>query len=203
MIRNYGNSCRSDIRVLDLGCGTGANTWFLCREGFDVFAFDGSFTAVRKAKDLCLASNGFPALFQADAGIIPVIDSCFDTVVDIGAITSNSTAGIKCILKEIYRVLKPGGRLFSTVLFHRGTSGYGSGTKLDSASFRNLSAGPISGLGTIHFFNRIHIKSLWQKAGFKNLQIDMINRTDGNGSYKISYFMVAAEKTQTNEAKHV
>ena len=34
---------RSCIKILDLGCGVGANTVFLSKEGFQVFATDASF----------------------------------------------------------------------------------------------------------------------------------------------------------------
>ena len=47
--RNYYKMKRESVKILDFGCGGGACTWFLAREGFDVFAFDGSPTAVKKA----------------------------------------------------------------------------------------------------------------------------------------------------------
>ena len=49
--RNFYNKDRKNIKILDFGCGAGANTWFLAREGFDVYAFDGSESAVNRAKE--------------------------------------------------------------------------------------------------------------------------------------------------------
>ena len=46
--RNYYNQDRDKVKILDFGCGAGANTWFLAREGFDTYAFDGSKTAVKR-----------------------------------------------------------------------------------------------------------------------------------------------------------
>ena len=40
--RYYGAPDRSAVRILDLGCGYGAATWYLAREGFAVSAIDGS-----------------------------------------------------------------------------------------------------------------------------------------------------------------
>ncbi len=34
--KNYYNGDRKNTRILDFGCGTGANTWYLAREGFDI-----------------------------------------------------------------------------------------------------------------------------------------------------------------------
>ena len=50
MARNFYNSDRSHIRVLDYGCGQGAHTWYLAREGFDTYAFDGSESAGEMTK---------------------------------------------------------------------------------------------------------------------------------------------------------
>lgn len=194
MARNFPPAKRNATRVLDLGCGTGANTWFLCREGFATVAFDGAFAALPKARELCRAEPGQPFLLQADAGLLPFRDNTFDAVVEVGALASNNSKGIKTILAEIHRTLKPGGRFFSSVLFTRSTTGYGSGEKIDAHSFRNVAAGPVSGLGTIHFFSGAEIKSLWQRHGFSDLAIDRLERTDHNGSFKVSFFMVAATR---------
>lgn len=194
MARNYGNQNHPTVKVLDLGCGTGANTWFLCREGFLVFAFDGAFAALIKARQLCQTEQTEASFLQADAGFLPFADSSFDVSLDVGAIAANTTAGIRKILKEIWRTLRPGGKFFSTVLFSQSTTGYKTGEKIDSHSFRNVANGPVAGLGTIHFFNRAHIKSLWQEAGFSNLVMDKMSRTDHNGEFKVSYYMVTADK---------
>lgn len=194
MARNYPINGRDKIRVLDLGCGTGANTWFLCREGFNTVAFDGAFAALPKARELCKPEKHQPSLLQADAGMLPFADQSFDVVIEVGALSANSSAGIKSIVSEIGRTLRPGGKFFSSVLFTRATTGYKTGDKIDAHSFRNVSEGPVAGLGTIHFFSRDEITSLWQKSGFKDLAIDRIERTDRNGAYKVSFYIVAATR---------
>src|SRR5271156_1950170 len=51
---------RSTIRLLEIGCGPGANIWFMAREGFSVCGIDGSATAIDRAKQR-LASEGLMA----------------------------------------------------------------------------------------------------------------------------------------------
>lgn len=194
MARNYGNQEHAKIKVLDLGCGTGANTWFLCREKFSVFAFDGAFAALGKAQQLCAEETAKAAFLQADAGALPFANASFDAVIDVGALTSNSTAGICRILGEVFRTIRPQGKFFSTVLFTESTTGFRTGERIDSHSFRNVANGPVTGLGTVHFFTREHIKNLWQKAGFVDLTIDRLTRTERNGEFKVSYYMVTASR---------
>ncbi len=199
MARNFAIDNRNKIKVLDLGCGTGANTWFLAREGFQTYAFDGAHSALKNAEKTCRDQSSSICIFQADAGNIPIADTSFDAVVDVGAISANSTAGIKIILGEIYRVMKPGARFFSSVLFTQSTSGFGKGEKIDAFTFKNIPQGQVAGLGTIHFFTRPHIRSLWRQSGFVDLSIDRLSRTEFNGSLSVSYYIVTALKPAENK----
>jgi 2-polyprenyl-3-methyl-5-hydroxy-6-metoxy-1,4-benzoquinol methylase len=47
--RFYSTTDRGSIRILDLGCGAGTQTWYLAREGFDVSAIDGSQVGIDRA----------------------------------------------------------------------------------------------------------------------------------------------------------
>ena len=44
----YKVSNRYKIKILELGCGPGANIWYLAREKFNVHGIDGSKTAINK-----------------------------------------------------------------------------------------------------------------------------------------------------------
>ena len=47
----YAAPDRAAVRVLEVGSGTGANLWFLAREGFAAFGVEGSPTAARQSLD--------------------------------------------------------------------------------------------------------------------------------------------------------
>lgn len=192
--RNYFRMERSVVKLLDAGCGTGAVTWFLAREGFDVSGFDGSMTAVSKAMDR-LKSEGLTAdLIVADAVAMPFQNEFFNGIIDSAMIYANTTEAIRMILRECYRVSKPGGKLFSTGLFKIGMTGYGTGEKLEDHTYRELTEGALAHRGTVHFFDETQIAALWTEAGFKNIKIDSIDRTDMDGTVKIGYFMVESDK---------
>lgn len=192
--RNYYKYNRKDINILDVGCGTGAITWFLAREGFSAYGFDGSITAINKAKNRMQAEELNAELIVCDAANLPYEDSKMDAVIDSAVIYANCVSGIKLILKECYRVLKEGGKFFSTGLFMVGMTGYKTGEKIEVNTYRELTEGCLTHRGTVHFFEKQEILELWTEAGFKNIQINSLYRTEQNGENEIKYFMVEAQK---------
>ncbi|MBU3190616.1 class I SAM-dependent methyltransferase [Clostridium bowmanii] len=192
--RNFYKLDRKKIRVLDFGCGTGAVTWYIAKEGFDAYGFDGSETAIKKAI-MRIEQEGLKAnLLVADAGNLSYEDNHFDAIVDSAVICGNKLYDVKNILTEAKRVLKEGGKIFSTGLFNCKTTGYGTGEKLEEGTYREMTEGALAHRGTVHFFTVNEIKSTWEEAGFKNVKIDSVERTDMGGEYTIGFFIVEAEK---------
>lgn len=192
--RNYYKRVREQVSIVDVGCGGGANTWYLAKEGFDVYAFDGSKSAVEKTKNR-IVQEGLEAQFKvADAANTGYGDEQFDVVIDSAVIYANTTSGVSCILDEMYRILKPEGKIFSTGLFSEDTTGFGTGEKIDDKTYRNLESGAIANLETIHFFDEKEIRELWSQKGFKNIKIDKLVRTEYNQEITIGYYIVQAEK---------
>ncbi len=187
---------RKSIKILDFGCGTGANAWFVSREGFDLIAFDGSFSALKKARKNCLESINNASFLNADGGQLPFKNNSFDAIIDSAAISANSLSGIRQLLKESFRVLKPGGKFFSSGLFKRSMTGYKSGDQIDNHSFRNIKIGALSGIGTVHFFSKREIVAEWGKIGFRELQIDSIERSDNNSKTWVKYFVAQSTKPE-------
>ena len=56
----YNAEIRKKIKILDIGCGTGCNLWFLAREGFQVFGIDGSKNAIARAIKIITAITSAP-----------------------------------------------------------------------------------------------------------------------------------------------
>lgn len=190
--RNYYNKERKNIKILDFGCGAGANTWYLAREGFDTYAFDGSASAVMKAKSY-LAKENLEAHFEvADALDISYENNFFDCIIDSAVVYANTIKNITDMYKKIYDLLVPAGKLFTTGLFTPNTAGYGTGILLEKNTFKDLTEGALAGRGTVHFFEKEEILELLDSIGFHNINIDVTKRTD-RGKI-VEYWIVSAEK---------
>lgn len=105
------------LRVLDLGSGTGKNSLFLAERGSNVVGIELSKTAVRMAKERAEARE-LDAHFQTgDIGTtIPYEDANFDVILDVVSSNSLTEAERRVYIKEMKRLLKPGGYVFVKAL---------------------------------------------------------------------------------------
>lgn len=191
MGRNFKNVDRTKIRVLEVGCGPGANIWFLHREGFAVSGIDVSAAAVDITSKRLNNENKHINSNHADLRVgnfekLPWPDNSFDVVVDIFALYANTTDVITKTLCEISRVLKPNG-LFYSKLWGTNTTGYSTGKQLDTGTFDEIESGPCYNMGVTHFFTRNEIEQIFGKF-FTPIAIDSINRSDEAASQQIEEF---------------
>ena len=102
-------------KVLDLGSGLGRHSVFFAKKGFQVSAFDLSEEGVGYLKEWA-GREGLDIDVQvADMLSMPYPDAAFDCVFAFHAISHTDTLGIRVILSEMKRVLKPGGEFFLTL----------------------------------------------------------------------------------------
>jgi SAM-dependent methyltransferase len=104
---------RQDIRILETGCGSGANLWMIAREGFDAVGIDLSPAAIKLCEQTLNSYQTSAELHVGDMTKLPLVDQSVDVVVDI--FSSNCLdhkTGI-AFIRDVWRVLKQGGRFFS------------------------------------------------------------------------------------------
>lgn len=190
--RTFGKSPdRKAIRILELGCGPGANLWFLAREGYRTDGIDGSAVAIEQARAR-LASEKFQAeLSVGDLAALPYPDASFQAVVDIAAVQHNRNADQKRILAEARRVLAPGGKGFF-MLMATGSWGEGEGVMVEPGTFTEITSGPASGCGLIHFFTEGEIEKLFEP--FSAFDYERRERTLMSRQRKIVTWLVTATK---------
>ncbi len=105
---------RKNIHILELGCGTCANLWVVAREGFNAYGIDISIEAIKLSKKVVKNWEGSRVeLNQGSMTEIPFNDNYFDAVIDVFSAYCLIKADFRLCLKEVSRVLKPGGKFFS------------------------------------------------------------------------------------------
>jgi SAM-dependent methyltransferase len=100
--------------VYDLGCGPGQTTAFLHRCGVTVRGLDISAELLREARQ----RHPGIAFEPGDMLALPLVDASLAGVIAFYAIVHLSPDGLRQALAEMYRVLRPGGRLL--LAFHVG-----------------------------------------------------------------------------------
>ncbi len=101
-------------RVLEIGCGSAPCARWLRRAGADVVAFDLSAGMLSRAAELNRATGIAVPLVQADAGALPFLDGSVDVVCSaFGGLPF--VADVEGALREVARVLRPGGRFVASV----------------------------------------------------------------------------------------
>lgn len=175
--RNYYKNDRKATKALDVGCGAGANTWFLAREGFDVYAFDGSKSAIERVKVLLSRDNLSANLKVCDAVEMDYPKEFFDFVIDNFSVCHNKRECIEEIYKRIFNILKSGGKLL-VANFTTKTTGDSLGDAIEENTRTNISSGPFVGKGVTHFSSKVEITSILEKVGFIVESVDFLTYSD-------------------------
>lgn len=99
-------------KILDLGCGTGNDTLFLTRKGFEVFACDYSQVAIDNIKK---HFEGVETKLVDIAQPLPFADDSFDIVIADLSLHYFDTETTKSVMREIKRILTANGSLLARV----------------------------------------------------------------------------------------
>ncbi|WP_347060402.1 methyltransferase domain-containing protein [Blastococcus sp. HT6-30] len=101
-------------RVLEIGCGSAPCSRWLRRAGADVVALDLSAGMLARAAALNRSTGITVPLLQADAGALPLADAGVDLACSaFGGLPF--VADVEGALREVSRVLRPGGRFVASV----------------------------------------------------------------------------------------
>jgi len=104
---------RRNVRVLEVGCGSGSNLWMIAREGFEAHGIDVSSEGLRLCEKMLSFWETAATTAAADMVALPYPDQHFDVVVDVFSSYCLHQAGFEQFLDEVKRSLRPAGRFFS------------------------------------------------------------------------------------------
>jgi SAM-dependent methyltransferase len=149
-----------DRRVLELGCGAGANIPFFQALGVQYHAVEGSPSMVARLHERfpTLRWNIVAGDFTREQPFAPG----FDLVIDRAALTHNDTDGINSGLKLAHAALRAGGYFIGVDWFSTRYSEYQGGTAGPDAYTRcGYTEGPFQGTGNVHFSDESHLRLLF------------------------------------------
>ena len=190
--RNFYKRERAKTKLLEVGCGPGANVWYMAREGFDVSGIDGSATAIAKAQGR-LKGEGLAADMRVgDITCLPWGGGTFDGVGDNECLAHNSAAALDNILSEIKRVLKDGGLLYSRTFSDAVYKGK-TFKEVAPLQYRDSSDGPFAGRGFFRLSDAASIRAHYGRF-FHIVALDKIEYTLNNGAMTISEWVITCQK---------
>jgi ubiquinone/menaquinone biosynthesis C-methylase UbiE len=175
----------SGEKILDLGCGNGRYFEYLKDKNINYFGVDISENLIRIAK------NKYPeANFQvADALNLPFPDNFFDKAIGVAVFHHIPSKELRFqFLKEVKRVLKPGGILILTVWNFREAKEFFLyfkfvilkifGSKLDFGDFLEPWGKKI--LRYYHYFSKKELDDLTKRVRLKVEEIGVVKNERGN-----------------------
>ena len=190
--RNFYAGNRTATKLLEIGCGPGANIWYMVREKFDVYGIDGSDTAIQRAGARLKAEGLAANLRVGDIGKLPWDKEMFDAVADNECLAHNSTKDLEGILAEVHRVLKPKGLFYSRTFSNEVYKGKTS-QEVAKMEYSASSDGPFAGRGFFRLSDAQSIRAHYGKL-FNILSLDQLNYTINNGTIKISEWVIVCQK---------
>ena len=105
----------SGARILDLGCGWGRVLGQVLDGGAHAVGLDISENMLNLAKNHLLKNKHKPLLVRGDGTLLPFKDKSFDLVYSLLVLQHLSKKNGRLVLKEIFRILKPGGAAYIRV----------------------------------------------------------------------------------------
>ncbi len=168
---------RPDMKVLEIGCGAGANIPLFQKIGADYYAIDGSHTITRMLREKypIYAKNLVVGDFTKE---IP-FDETFDVIVDRAALTHNTTADIKRTIGFIEEHLPKGKGIFIGIdWFSKSHDDYILGDNILNDPYTKYMGevkGQFAGVGNVHFSDDAHLRELFANFDIKVMEEKVVS----------------------------
>jgi len=184
-----------NFRILELGCGPGANIPFFRSLNADYRAMDGSDSAIEAVvqKEPGLKDSLCVGDFTRE---IP-FEGMFDLVIERASITHNSTEDIKSCLKLVENKLKPSGIFIGLDWFSTEHTDFANGEQLEDPFTRggyDENSGPFANSGAVHFSDQGHLQELFSNFQINSLQHNIRRHVFPVEGYQIATWDIVAQK---------
>ena len=189
--RNF--SDKSDIVVLDFGCGGGRNTVALLNEGYSVVAMDYTESAVQMTKEKCEKIKATEVKVIQNKGLdIPLDDCSIDAVVADGSLFCVSKEEIVKNISALKRVMKYDGLIWADFRTKK-DSLFGKGEEISTNFFRLESGTGREGC-SYYFTDEEDLRDIFSLAGLEIISLDDYSYSENNREIINSWYHVVAKK---------
>ena len=158
-VMRYSNPNVAGFRVLELGCGAGANIPFFANLGIDYYAVEGSESIVTRlhSKFPQLKDNIVCGDFTQT---LPEME--FHLIVDRGSLTCNDTLAIRRCLRMCHNRLNSNGMYIGIDWYSTDSDAYREGEQAEDHYTRtNFTDGSLANTGRVHFSSKEHLLELF------------------------------------------
>ncbi len=189
---------RKKIKILEVGCGSGANLWSIAREGFSAYGVELSESGVALCVEMLEKWGVTADVMQSDMRHLPFDDNFFDTIIDVLAAYCLDEKGFQQFLDETVRKLKPGG-LFFTYTLGKNSDDFiqSSSERIDNSTVKGLTrkSSPFFGNNyPIRFLGADEVGKLYARHGLTVEYCETIARTYKNRSENCEFIVVVGRK---------
>jgi SAM-dependent methyltransferase len=157
------------LYVLDIGCGMGASSWMMAKEGGKVTAFDGAPSGLagvnKNAREFGVAEEIETVLGDITRPAAHLRQS-YDIMVDQYSVYANPENRVIEAYIEYFQLLKPAGQ-FLICGFGYETTGWDGGRRVSEHSVADIKEGVMRDTGTVSLFSREQLTSILSTIGFK------------------------------------
>lgn len=181
-------------RVLECGCGAGANVPLFLSLGVQYFGIDGSRHVVARLHERFPELKHRIAVGDFTRGV-PFRET-FDLVIDRAALTHNSTPAIRRALAILFDRVRSGGKLIGIDWFSMDHSDAKCGDAVDAWTRTNIQEGQFAGVGVVHFSDREHLFGLLREVGFEieRLEHKQVDTVVPEGNFRVATWNFVAVK---------
>lgn len=191
-VMRYARPESSDFKVLELGCGGGANIPFFKHLDVGYYGIEGSATMVNTLKQRHPECKD--NIVHGDFTTTVPFKEQFDLIVDRASLAHNSTSAIKNCISLISEHLIPGGIFIGIDWFSMAHTDFQYGEFVDENTKHAFSTGQFHQIGKVHFSDRTHILELFKDFTFIKLEHKIIVEEFPESAHQFASWNFAVKK---------
>lgn len=190
---------RQDIKILEVGCGSGANLWMLAKEGFSSYGIDLSKESLVLCREMLNTYGVKAELSVQDMSCLSFDNEMFHAVVDVFSSYCLTRDQGNSFLTCVSKVLKKGGKFFSYFPSKKSDAFIRKGTShlIDEDTLNAISRESSAFSGQNYPFRFLHpqqYRELLQTHGLEVRYLEKLGRTYHFGEEYFEFIVVEAVK---------